>query len=40
MCQREISEETSVEIGINHIDIGRLSPEEPVVNSKTPVTRM
>ena len=40
LSQREICEEKSVEIEVNHIDIGRLSPEGPVVNSKTPVTRM
>lgn len=38
MSQREVSEGKSVEIEVNRIDIGRLSPEGPVVNSKTPVT--
>lgn len=40
ISERQICEEKSVEIEINHIDIGRLSPERPVVNSKTPATRM
>lgn len=40
MSQREISEDKSVEIEVNRIDIGRLSPEGPVVNSKTPVMRI